>query len=107
MNTSEAGIGWKEVYLRGCQFAEAELLRQFIAEIQNVQAMNRAKAKCLLMKRAFHAKIHAGIGNAEFRILSTIPKHLRIGFIQPEKTYRAIVRFSNASGLVQPDTAKD
>ncbi|MBV9489538.1 MAG: catalase [Verrucomicrobia bacterium] len=104
---SEPGLGWKEAYLDGCQFAEAELIRRFMVDIHRMQVRCQRKSKSLLIRRPFHAKIHAGISNAEFRILATIPPNLRIGLFQPGKVYRAIVRFSNASAMVQPDSKKD
>ncbi len=108
---SELGTGWKEVYLNGCQFAEAELIRRFMEEINEVQLRNKARAKSTSVGRAFHAKIHAGIKKARFVIspegLQELPKPLRTGFFTQNSQYNAIVRFSNASGTVQADSAKD
>lgn len=59
------------------------------------------------MENSSHAKIHAGIANAEFRILPDIPEDLRIGLFQPTATYQAIVRLSNASGAIQSDATRD
>jgi catalase len=101
------GTGWKEVYLHGSQFAEDQLIRRYETEIQNIQRRNKVESQDHSMKRAFHAKIHTGIDNAVFHILPTVPKELNLGLFQHEKAFRAIVRFSNASGIVQPDTAKD
>src|SRR5215467_1342339 len=49
-------------------------------------------------RRANHAKILAGFTNAEFKVLSSIPEDIAVGFLLPGKSYQSIVRFSNASG---------
>src|SRR5438477_11018972 len=104
---NEPGVGWIETYLDGSQFAEAELIRSFMADIHEVQARNKDTAHAPSFGRAFHAKIHAGIADAEFRISPNIPDNLKVEFLQPGKKYRARVRLSNASGVVQPDSKKD
>ena len=48
-----------------------------------------------------------GTSNARFEVLPDIPKKLRIGFLKPNKGYNVHVRFSNASGIVQPDSKWD
>src|SRR4051794_39122547 len=98
---------WREEYLGGCQFAEAELIRKFMVEINEVQANNKARGHFPTAGRAFHAKTHAGISNARFTVLRELPEQFITGFLQPGKDYQAIVRFSNASGIPQPDTKKD
>src|SRR5215472_13854252 len=99
--------GWREEYLGGCQFAEAELIRKFMVEINEIQAKDKARGHLPSPGRAFHAKTHAGISNAKFSIVRDLPKQFAIGFFHPEKEYQAIVRFSNASGIPQPDIKKD
>jgi hypothetical protein len=108
---SVLGTGWKEVYLNGCQFAEAELIRRFMEDINEVQLRDKAKAKSPAVGRAFHAKIHAGLRQAKFVMVPAaaagLPEPLQAGFFTPGTEYEANVRFSNASGVVQPDSAKD
>lgn len=101
------GLGWKESFIDGSPEAEADFINQAIADIHAVQASNKKKAGAGSYERAFHAKIQAGIKNAQFRISENLPQQLRIGFFQPGKQYTSSVRFSNASGVIQPDTAKD
>lgn len=98
---------WEETYLGGSEFAEAELVRTFMEDIHVIQAENKAKGRSPSFARAFHAKIHAGIENARFEVLPTIPDFLQVGYFQPNKSYNALVRFSNASGTVQPDKKPD
>ena len=101
------GEAWKEVFLGGSPEAEAQLLKEYADDIQIVQERNLKKSGGKAIQRALHAKIQAGITNAEFKIDPDIPQHLQHGIFQPGKTYKAHVRLSNASGLVQPDTKND
>lgn len=101
------GEGWKETFLGGNLETEAEILKKYAQDIHLVQERNRKKSGGSRAQRALHAKIHAGIVNAEFRIDPNIPQHLQHGIFQPGKTYKAYVRLSNASGIVQPDTKRD
>lgn len=56
------------------------------------------------MLRGVHAKDH-GCVTATFEVLPDIAENLRQGvFTQPGKKYSALVRFSNASTLVTPDS---
>ncbi|MEC4817172.1 MAG: peroxidase family protein [Scytonema sp. PMC 1069.18] len=105
--TTLTGEGWKEIFEGGSPEIEAQLLRQYANDIQIVQQRNLEKSGGKAIQRALHAKIQAGITNAEFKIDPDIPQHLQHGIFQPGKTYKAHVRLSNASGLVQPDTKKD
>jgi hypothetical protein len=102
--------GWKEVYLNGSPLAEAELIQRFLKDINTVQLRNKAKGGSATVDRAFHAKIHAGIKNAKFVVspaTASLPEALQTGFFTPTNEYEAIIRLSNASGTVQPDSTKD
>jgi len=101
------GLNWNESYLDGSAAAEAAFIEQALRDINTVQEMNKARGHAQTYGRAFHAKIQAGVKNAIFRIAPDLPESLRVGHFQPGKEYPAAVRLSNASGLVQPDTAKD
>ena len=101
------GDAWKEVYVGGSPGTEKRIVHGFIDQIKQVQVKNKEKSGASVVQRAFHAKILAGVTNAEFRISSAIPRELQIGSFQPNKIYRAAVRLSNASGVVQSDTVKD
>ena len=104
---------WQEVYSGGSPEAEARQFAAFAQHIKRIQAQLKQREHAPVIRRAFHAKIYAGITNtvgitnAEFRILPDIPGNLRIGIFQPSATYQATVRFSNASGAIQPDATKD
>lgn len=106
-NDDSSGTGWQEAYVDGCQFAEAKFVRESMADIHAIQDENRKAGKSETYARAFHAKLRAAIDNAQFCISDTLPADLQVGLFQPGKRYRTRVRFSNASGTVQPDTAKD
>jgi len=104
---------WKEVYDGGSQEAEARLFASFSDRIKRVQEQIKKREHAPFLRRAFHAKIHAGItdyvgiANAQFRVLPDIPQDLCIGFFQPSTTYQATVRLSSASGAIQPDATPD
>jgi Catalase len=104
---------WKEVYAGGSQEAEARLFATFSNRIKRVQEQIKKREHAPFLRRAFHAKIHAGItdhvgiANAQFRVLPDIPQDLRICFFQPSVTYQATVRLSSASGAIQPDATPD
>jgi hypothetical protein len=98
---------WREKYLGGSESVEAEQIRRFAEDIHSVQLDNQQASHWPVVSRAFHAKNHAGITNARLRIVPEIPVPLQIGYFQAGREYPALVRFSNASGTVQPDPKKD
>lgn len=59
-----------------------------------------------LMPRDAHPKMH-GLVQAEFTVHADIPAVLRVGVFAESRTYAAWVRFSNASGTIQPDAKRD
>lgn len=101
------GTGWREEFIGGDPDTEARFFEQFARDIQKVQARNQSAAKTQSLHRALHAKIHLGVANAIFKIKEDIHEDLRHGLFLPGKEYRTDVRFSNASGLIQPDSDKD
>ncbi len=103
-----AGTGWTEVFLGGSREAEDELIRRrFAPEINRIQRDIARIDDTASINRAQHNKMVAGTKNAEFQVLTDIPEDLRVGLFQPGKKYAAHVRFSNASGFEQPDSARD
>jgi hypothetical protein len=102
-----AGYGWKEVYLGGTRTWENEIFRRYAAKIVQIQAKIRVNKGASRIRRAQHAKILAGVTNAEFRIVPDLPDDLRGDFFRAGANYPATVRFSNCSGEVQPDSHKD
>jgi hypothetical protein len=100
--TRGAGLGWSERFLDGSLAAEQRLFERFAEEIKQVQAQIRDRELAPEIRRAFHAKMHAGVTNAELRILSDLPEDLRSGLFQSGAIYRTTVRLSNASGAIEP-----
>jgi Catalase len=81
-------------------------LAERIKQMQ-VKARERAQKRnpSATLKRGFHAK---GTGvRAKFQVMSELPSHLQVGFVQAGATYEALVRFSNARGEVLGDLSKD
>lgn len=104
---SSPGLGWVERFLGGSPSAEAAFIAQAMDDIHVVQRRNQKTGNTKSAARAFHAKIQAGIANAEFVIADAIPAELRSGIFTPGRRYPARLRLSNASGVIQPDTKGD
>jgi catalase len=98
--------GWSERFMGGSQEKEAELLDVFAQQIQDVQERNR-KGEDQPIRRGFHAKLVAGIVNAQFIVAGDVRAELQGGLFVPGRTYPAVVRLSNASGIVRSDSDKD
>ena len=58
------------------------------------------------MLRQAHPKMHACL-NAEFEVMSDIPSTLKHGVFKEPGSYKAHIRFSNASRGIKPDSKKD
>jgi hypothetical protein len=97
---------WSERYLGGTPEKESEILRLFADQIQGVQKRNRDHGDGRIL-RAFHAKLVAGVANARFTVRDDVRPELRVGLFVPGATYPAMVRFSNASGVVRNDAERD
>lgn len=91
----------------GSQASEDELIKGFATEMNTIQSLEKAAQHAPVIRRGQHAKILAGITNAEFRIADQVPADLRNDLFQPGRTYPALVRFSNCKGVVEPDTKAD
>ncbi len=98
---------WQEHYLGGSPNTEASLVKKWAKQIQEIQFWLRNKKKDSVIRRAFHAKMLAGVSNAKFRIRDDIPIPLQVGFFVPGREYNADVRFSSANGSIQEDTKGD
>jgi len=92
-------------FLGGSEEKEKELIDQMAREVREVVESLRDK-KTGTRHRAQHAKMLAGIKNAEFRISSGIRNDLRVAFLKPGAVYPAIVRFSNAGGFIRTDDSE-
>ena len=104
---SEPGLGWTERFLDGSPAAEQRLFERFAEEIKQVQAQIRDREMAPEIRRAFHAKMHAGVTNAELRIRPDLAEDLRSGIFQPGAIHPTTVRLSNASGAMEPDSERD
>src|SRR5262249_28044058 len=98
---------WREKYLGGSAEAEAAFIKQAAKEILFVQADNKKRAKAPVIRRAFHAKIHAGSKTARFIVAADWPDQYRLGMLQPGRDYPTTVRFSSAAGIPQSDRKPD
>lgn len=93
-------------FLGDSEEKENELIEQMAQEVRQVVESLRDENNGV-RRRAQHAKMLAGIKNAEFRVSSGIPEDLRVGFLKPGAVYPAIVRFSNAGGFIRADDSED
>ena len=98
---------WQEDYLGGSPAEEAKVVHRLAMQIMEVQYFLQKKSRAPSVLRGFHAKSHAGITNAEFRVSDRLPVEFQVGFLRPGAAYPTTVRFSNASGSVQADSARD
>jgi catalase len=105
--TGTAGYGWQETYVGGSFTTENELNRRLARRIQKVQKRIARRSSAAGVHRAQHAKLLVGIVNAEFRVRTDVPEELRGEFFEPGASYPAVVRFSNCSGEIHPDTEPD
>jgi Catalase len=92
-------------FLGGSAEKENELIAQMAREVREV-VESLTDENNGVRRRAQHAKMLAGIKNAEFRISPGIPDDLRVAFLKPGAVYPAIVRFSNAGGFIMPDDSE-
>jgi hypothetical protein len=101
---------WREEYVAGSAEAERVAFDQLAKEIMRVQLKNRKGASAHGVRhavdRAFHAKATLAVDDAELRFLD-IPPELHVDFARPGAGYPTTVRFSNASGIPQPDDKPD
>lgn len=101
------GTGWRERYIRGSREAEIESIKGFADRIHRIQDNQRAGPGRGGFRRAFHAKQLVGTEQAILHVESFVPDDLQNRFLQPGQEWPVTVRFSNASGVPRPDTAKD
>jgi hypothetical protein len=101
---------WTETEVGGSPEAERVEFEELARKIMRVQLTTRKAAGSHGVPhgidRAFHAKSTLALDTAQLRFYD-LPEDLRAGFAQPDAVYPTIVRFSNAAGTGQPDTAPD
>jgi hypothetical protein len=102
---------WSEQYIGGSAEQERLAFTEMATQIMKVQLKNRKSASARgvphRIDRAFHAKATLGVDDAELRFRVDLAPELQTGFAQPGAAYRALVRFSNASGDPKPDSERD
>ncbi len=77
------------------------MLDQVKAQVRNLVPQNGGERH-----RPQHAKMLAGIRDANFIVSADIPVEIQNGFLQPSAVYPTIVRFSNAIGLIRKNDAE-
>jgi Catalase len=97
---------WAERFLGGSEETERRLLERFAEQINEVQVLNRRRDQDPI-RRAFHAKLLAGVANATFTVAPDLRPELQAALFVPGATHPALVRFSNASGTVRSDAVRD
>jgi hypothetical protein len=91
------GTDWREEFLGGSPEAEAQIIEAFASQINEIQASIKSRARPPLPRRGFHAKTQAGVTNAEFRILPSVPAHLRVEPFIPSAVYVTCEGWPSAS----------
>jgi hypothetical protein len=83
------------------QAADTEALSKRLQEMMTARDQSGPT-----QRRDVHAKMHAVV-RAEFTVADDLPPDLRVGLFANPATYKAWVRFSNASNNINPDTSGD
>lgn len=94
-------------FLGGSKEKENELIAEMAQEVRHIVESLKEPENNGVRRRAQHAKMLAGIKNAEFRVSPNIPEDLRVGFLQPNAICPAIIRFSNAIGFIRDDDSEN
>src|SRR3712207_6819066 len=87
--------------------AELLLFEELARELMLVQERNRKVRGTATVDRAFHAKTVLAVEDACLRVRPDLPQDLQRGCFRPGAELPVTVRFSNANGTPQPDTAPD
>ncbi len=74
--------------------------------VRAIEGRVREAARNGPARRDAHPKMH-GCVEAEFRVLDTVPPHLRAGVFARPRRFRAWIRFSNSAAAPAPDSAGD
>jgi hypothetical protein len=83
---------------------EADDIRQVLQAIETI--LKRKHEKTGLYQSDVHVK-KVGCAKGEFRVLPNLPEELAQGLFQRDRTFNAVVRFSNAASQIQPDWIPD
>ncbi|WP_217637114.1 peroxidase family protein [Geodermatophilus telluris] len=96
-----------ERYEGGSEQAELETFAELARELMAVQERNRRVRGAPSVDRAFHGKTVLALQDGCLRVRQDLPAELSQGCFRPGAELPVTVRFSNASGVAQPDTARD
>jgi len=83
---------------------EADDIRQAIQALEKILRQSREQSG--QFRSDVHVKSH-GCAAGEFRVLPNLPAELAQGLFGKERTYSAVVRFSNSASQPQPDFIPD
>lgn len=98
---------WSEVFEGGSPAAEEIIFRTRVAELRLLQAARDGIPAALRPNRLMYTKTIAGVNNAQLVVDHLMPAEFVVGHFQPGARLPATVRFSNASGIAQSDSAPD
>ncbi|SDM01433.1 Animal haem peroxidase [Geodermatophilus siccatus] len=87
--------------------AELQGFEELARELMLVQERNRGASGAATVDRAFHAKTVLAVEDACLRVRRDLPQDLQRGCFRPGAELPVTVRFSNANGAAQPDSAPD
>jgi Animal haem peroxidase/Catalase len=108
--TDASRPAWREECVGGGSEQERIEFEALATDIMRVQLKNRKAASAHgvphAVNRAVHAKTTLAVDDAELAFLD-LPPDLKVGFAQSGAVFPAMVRFSNAAGIVRPDADKD
>ncbi len=91
------------IVLHDKDMTEQELIDEMQTILQNKMEKDYESEN---VKRDAHPKC-LGLLTANFKVEKDLPKQFKVGIFQPDATYKALIRISNASARIQSDKEKD
>lgn len=98
---------WAEVYSGGSPEAERLEFHQFAQTMLKIQEKNRELASVSQPMRTLHSKILVGVTDARLQVDPGLPAPFHVDYFAPASSWKAAVRFSNASGVPKADYLPD
>ena len=83
---------------------EIDDIRRAIQTLEKI--LKRSREQSGQYQGDVHVKVH-GCATGEFRVLPNLPAELAQGVFAEERTFQAVVRFSNSASQPQPDFIPD
>ena len=83
---------------------EVDDIRRAIQTLEKI--LKRSRDQSGQHQSDVHVKVH-GRATGEFRVLPNLPAELAQGVFAEERTFQAVVRFSNSASQPQPDFVPD